>query len=150
MDKKELEEALVFKPRFDKHGLIPCITTCIHSGDVLMFAFMNEDALDKTIQSGEAHYWSRSRACLWHKGATSGYTQKVMEMRTDCDQDCIWIRANVNTPEDNPAKAAACHTGRKTCFYRQIATGAQNVSDAQMRFCDNSEKLFDPDEVYKK
>jgi phosphoribosyl-AMP cyclohydrolase len=149
MDKKELEESLIFKPRFDENGLIPCIATCINSGDVLMFAFMNKDALEKTIQSGEAHYWSRSRQCLWHKGESSGYTQKVLEMRTDCDQDCVWLRVDVNVPEDSQAKAASCHTGRKTCFYRQIEVGSRIVSEIQMRFSDNSEVLFDPDEVYK-
>lgn len=149
MDKKELEEGLVFKPRFDKNGLIPCITTCNCSGDVLMFAFMNKEALEKTIQSSEAHYWSRSRQCLWHKGESSDYTQKVIEMRTDCDQDCIWLRVEVNTPDNDLAKSAACHTGRKTCFYRQVETGLQNISNVPMRFTDDSERLFNPDEVYK-
>jgi len=145
MDKKELEEGLVFTPRFDKNDLIPCITTCNSSGDVLMFAFMNKRALEKTVQSGEAHYWSRSRQCLWHKGATSGYTQKVVEMRTDCDQDCIWLKVEVAG-----AAVAACHTGRKTCFYRQIEVGSKDGNDIRMRFCDDSDRLFDPDEVYKR
>ena len=148
-DKKELEEGLVFNPRFDKNGLIPCITTCNRSGDVLMFAFMNKEALEITIQSGEAHYWSRSRQCLWHKGASSGYTQQIIEIRVDCDQDCIWLRVEVNVPGDDAAKAAACHTGRKTCFYRRIEVGAQSIHDVKMRFCDDSEPLFDPNEVYK-
>ena len=150
MEKKELEEGLDFKPNFDEKNLIPCITTCNTSGKVLMFAFMNQEALEKTIQSGEAHYWSRSRQSLWHKGESSGYTQKVIEMRTDCDQDCIWLRVEVNTPEDNRENAAACHTGRKTCFYREIEVGYQNISDTKMRFTEDSERLFDPNEVYKR
>ena len=111
MDKKELEETLEFCPNFDGKGLIPCITTDVSSGEVLMFAFMNREALDKTIETGEAHYYSRSRQELWHKGATSGHTQKVVSMRTDCDQDCIWISVEAGI---------ACHTGRKSCFYREI------------------------------
>ncbi len=150
MNNKEMEENLVFTPCFDENGLIPCITTCFKSGEVLMFAFMNKDALQKTLQSGEAHYWSRSRKRLWHKGESSGYTQRVIEMRTDCDQDCIWIRVEVNAPDNDLSKGAACHTGRKTCFYRQIAAGVNNLSDASMRFSDDSKPLFDPDAVYNK
>ncbi len=111
MDKKELEETLEFVPQFDETGLIPCITTDAASGEVLMFAFMTREALDKTIDTGEMHYYSRSRQELWHKGATSGNTQSVIELRTDCDQDCIWARV-----ECGPA----CHTGERSCFYREI------------------------------
>lgn len=111
MDKKELEETLEFAPQFDDKGLIPCITTDALTGGVLMFAFMNREALDKTIETGEAYYYSRSRRELWHKGATSGHTQRVTEMRTDCDQDCIWITVQAGV---------ACHTGQKSCFYRLI------------------------------
>lgn len=136
IDKTELEESLNFTPRFDAKNLIPCVTTCVHSGDVLMVAFMNEEALSKSLKSGEAHYWSRSRSCLWHKGATSGYTQKIIEMRTDCDQDCIWIRVEVNThtPDGayDPSKALACHTGRKSCFYRHV------VSKDTLKFVDEN------------
>lgn len=111
MDKKQLEETLEFAPQFDDKGLIPCITTDDTSGEVLMFAFMNREALDKTMETGEMHYYSRSRQELWHKGATSGNIQSVTELRTDCDQDCIW--ACVQT-------GIACHTGKKSCFYRAI------------------------------
>lgn len=112
-DKKEQEEGLTFTPKFDDKGLIPCITTSAKTGKVLMFAFMNEEALNKTAETGEVHYWSRSRQELWHKGATSGHTQKVIEIRTDCDQDCIWVSVEM-TPE------TSCHTGRQSCFYRKL------------------------------
>ena len=85
-----------------------------------MFAFMNQESLNKTIETSQAHYYSRSRKCLWHKGKTSGYTQKVLEMRTDCDQDCIWIKVEINTPEGKETDKISCHTGRKTCFYRKL------------------------------
>lgn len=111
MDKKQLEQTLDFNPQFDNSGLIPCITTDALTGEVLMFAFMNREALEKTIETGEMHYYSRSRKELWHKGATSGNIQHVVELRTDCDQDCIW--ATVQTGN-------ACHTGQKSCFYRVI------------------------------
>ncbi len=146
MDKTDLEESLNFTPRFDKNGLIPCITTCANSGDVIMFAFMNEDSLNLSIRTGEAHYWSRSRKSLWHKGATSGYTQKIITMRTDCDQDCIWINVNVDTPEGSKNETA-CHTGRKSCFYRAIETGANADNNKKMSFID-AEKFFDPKDVY--
>ncbi len=150
MSKKKLEEGLTFTPRFDTDGLIPCITTSASDGDVLMFAFMNREAIEHTIKTGEVHYWSRSRQCLWHKGATSGYTQRVVEMRTDCDQDCIWVKVDVNVPEGSDTHVdTACHTGRKSCFYRQIETGSNTSVESDMQFID-AEKLFDPDEVYKK
>lgn len=112
-DKNPLEENIEFTPRFDEKELIPCITTDIENGQVLMFAFMNQTALNKTIETGEVHYWSRSRQELWHKGATSGNTQHIVEIRTDCDQDCIWISVK---------SGPACHTGRPTCFYRKLNT----------------------------
>ncbi len=136
MNKKELEEDLSLSPQYDENGLIPCITTCAETGDVLMFAFMNGHALKKSIDTGEAHYWSRSRQSLWHKGATSGHIQKIVEMRTDCDQDCIWIKVET--------KSGACHTGRKSCFYRKLKTNKKS----DLLFIDN-EKLFDPKDVYK-
>lgn len=145
MSKHELEENLNFTPKFDDNGLIPCVTTCAKSDDVLMFAFMNEESLLKTIQTGEAHYWSRSRQSLWHKGATSGYTQKITEMRTDCDQDCIWIKVDVHDQND---KSAACHTGRKTCFYRQIQIDPKADLNTELQFID-AERVFDPNDVYK-
>lgn len=114
MDKKTLESCTKFTPQFNSDGLIPCITTSAHTGKVLMFAWMNELALAKTIETGEVYYWSRSRSELWHKGATSGHVQKVIEMRTDCDQDCILISADIDGEE------IACHTGRESCFYRRV------------------------------
>lgn len=111
-DKKTLEEGSVLTPRFDDKGLIPAIATDASTGDVLMFAWMNAQALSLTITSGQAHYYSRSRQELWHKGATSGHTQKVTEIRTDCDQDVIWIKVEQT--------GAACHTNRPSCFYRRV------------------------------
>ena len=143
---KEIEETLRFTPVFDEKGLIPCITTCAQSGDVLMFAFMDEQAILQTIRSGEAHYWSRSKKKLWHKGAESGFTQKVVDMRTDCDQDCIWLKVEVRVPADARAPAT-CHTGRKSCFYRQIHTGLNDTLESEMNFID-AEQVFDPDDVY--
>lgn len=134
MNKNDLEEKLSFQPKFDSNGLIPCVTTCAKSGDVLMVAYMNAESLRKTIESGEAWYFSRSRNELWHKGAASGHIQKVIEMRTDCDQDCIWIK--VETLE------GACHTGRRSCFYRKV------VSGNTLEFIDDK-RVFNPDDVYK-
>ncbi|MCE7885960.1 MAG: phosphoribosyl-AMP cyclohydrolase [Alphaproteobacteria bacterium PRO2] len=108
------DETTEFKPVFDEKGLIPCIVTSA-VGQVLMFAWMNREALDLTLETGEAHFWSRSRNELWHKGSTSGETQEVLEIRTDCDQDCLWV-----TVEMQGAKQAACHTGRRSCFYRVL------------------------------
>ena len=114
-DKKALEEGLDFAPRFNDDGLIPCITQSVKSGKILMFAWMNEEALRATQESGEVHYWSRSRGELWHKGATSGDVQKVVEMRIDCDQDCILVLAEVQSDPE-----VSCHTGRQSCFYRVV------------------------------
>jgi len=115
MDKQELEEGTSFSPRFDEKGLIPCITLEHSSGEVLMLAYMNEESLTKTLETGEMHYFSRSRGTLWHKGATSGEIQKLIELGTDCDQDALLARVKVMS---DPPKA--CHTGRKSCFYRVI------------------------------
>ncbi len=111
-DKETLEEGSVLTPRFDEKGLIPAIATDARTGEVLMLAWMNAQALSLTITSGEAHYYSRSRQELWHKGATSGHIQKVLDIRTDCDQDAIWIKVEQT--------GAACHTNRPSCFYRQV------------------------------
>ena len=111
----EREEGLKFQPRFDAAGLVTCVATDATSGAVLMVAHMNEEALRKTIASGEAWYFSRSRQSLWRKGETSGHVQRVVEMRTDCDQDAIWIRVEQT--------GAACHTGRRSCFYRKLESG---------------------------
>ena len=119
MHKSEIEEGSSFIPKFDQNGLIPCICQSAKSGKILMFAYMNKEALDKTIETGEAHYWSRSRQELWHKGATSGHIQKIIDIRTDCDQDCILI--TVETDQD-----VACHTGRESCFYRKTVSNGAN------------------------
>jgi phosphoribosyl-AMP cyclohydrolase len=112
--KAELENGLSFMPRFDANGLMAAIVADAASGEVLMLAFMNDDALARTLATGEAHFWSRSRGALWRKGETSGNVLRVVEMRTDCDQDCVLLRVEVGGDE------AACHTGRRSCFYRRI------------------------------
>ena len=109
---QDLEEGRAFTPRFNADGLIPVVTTDENDGRILMFAFMNETALAKTIESGDAWYWSRSRSALWRKGETSGHVQKVVEIRTDCDQDAIELVVQQTGP--------ACHTNRRSCFYRRI------------------------------
>jgi phosphoribosyl-AMP cyclohydrolase len=137
-DAHEREEGLVFQPRFDASGLVTCVATDAATGDVLMVAHMNAEALGKTIASGEAWYFSRSRNALWRKGETSGQTQRVVEMRMDCDQDAVWIRVE--------QIGAACHTGRHSCFYRRIEAtdGGTRVS-----FVD-ADRQFDPEKVYRK
>jgi phosphoribosyl-AMP cyclohydrolase len=132
------EEGLSLQPKFDASGLLTCVATDAATGDVLMVAHMNEEALRRTVESGEAWYFSRSRKALWRKGETSGHTQRVVEMRTDCDQDAIWIRVEQT--------GAACHTGRKSCFYRKVE--ASNGSTT-LSFVD-AERLVDPDAVYRK
>jgi phosphoribosyl-AMP cyclohydrolase len=114
------EETNVFAPIFNAEGLIPAIVTDASGGDVLMFAFMNREALRLTIDTGEAHFWSRSRGSLWRKGETSGDNQRVVEILTDCDQDTILLRVEPR------GSGNACHTGRKSCFYRRV-TGADNL-----------------------
>jgi phosphoribosyl-AMP cyclohydrolase len=112
--KAELEEGAVLTPRFGADGLITCVTTEAETGELLMVAHMNAEALAKTIQTGEAWYWSRSRGELWHKGATSGQIQTVIEMRIDCDQDSLWLKVKV------AGDGGCCHTGRQSCFYRKV------------------------------
>jgi phosphoribosyl-AMP cyclohydrolase len=131
------EEGLAFEPKFDASGLVTCVATDASSGDVLMVAHMNDEALRKTVATGEAWYYSRSRKALWRKGETSGQTQRVVEMRMDCDQDAVWIRVE--------QVGAACHTGRKSCFYRRIEGGE---GGARLSFVD-ADRLFDPNAVYK-
>jgi phosphoribosyl-AMP cyclohydrolase len=136
-DKAELEEGLAFAPRFDAAGLVTCVATDARSGDVLMVAHMNDEALRRTIETGDAWYYSRSRKKLWRKGETSGHVQRVVEMRTDCDQDAVWIRVEQS--------GAACHTGRHSCFYRAVKN---ENGGAKLVFAD-ADKAFDPDKVYK-
>ena len=133
----EVEEGTALAPKFDEHGLIPCIATDAATGEVLMFAYMNAEALQQTIELGEAVYFSRSRQELWHKGATSGHVQKVLEMRIDCDQDCIWLRV------DTQGKAS-CHVGYRSCFFRSVPLGKPG---AALQFAE-TKKLFDPKVVY--
>jgi phosphoribosyl-AMP cyclohydrolase len=123
--KAELEEGAIFTPRFDPDGLIVCVTIDAHTGTVLMVAYMNKEALRLTIETGVAHYWSRSRKSLWRKGDTSGQVQTVTEIRTDCDQDAILLKATV------AGDGNSCHTGRPSCFYRRVsASGRELVFDA--------------------
>jgi phosphoribosyl-AMP cyclohydrolase len=138
-DKTEREEGDVFAPAFDAHGLLPVIVTAAESGDVLMFAYMNAEALALTIDTGEAHYWSRSRKKLWRKGESSGNTQRIVEMRTDCDQDVLWLSVEMAGP------GACCHTGRVSCFYRAISFGAE--AGGKLRPV-RAERRFDPQAVH--
>ena len=116
-DKHALEHGVTLAPRFDANGLIAAVATHADTGEVLMFAWMNAEALAATLSTGEAHYFSRSRGELWHKGATSGQVQQVVEARIDCDQDCVWLKV---WPQGD---GGACHTGARSCFYRVIENG---------------------------
>ena len=136
----ELEEGFALTPKFDADGLVTCVATDAASGEVLMVAHMNAEALAKTIATGEAWYYSRSRRALWKKGETSGHTQRVVEMRIDCDQDAVWIKVEQNGP-------GACHTGRRSCFYRSVPLG--QVGAITLDFQDAA-KTFDPAETYSK
>ncbi len=140
----DVETSEVFTPKFDDSGLIPAIVQDATSGEVIMFAFMNIQALEKTITTGTAHYWSRSRNKLWLKGETSGETQEIVEIRTDCDQDVILIRVNVQ------GRGATCHTGKRACFYRQVETASLNNAAPVPLKDIGGARLFDPKEVYKK
>jgi phosphoribosyl-AMP cyclohydrolase len=135
----DIEEGTAFSPKFDKDGLVTAVVTDVASGDLLMVAHMNADALKRTVESGEAWYFSRSRKQLWRKGESSGHVQRVKEMRVDCDQDSVWLKVE-------QAGAGACHTGRKSCFYRAVPLGK---SGAALEFRDG-DKTFDPSAVYKK
>ena len=138
---EEVEEGLTFAPKFDHDGLVTCVATDASSGDVLMVAHMNAEALARTIESGEAWYFSRSRGMLWRKGESSGHTQRVVEMRVDCDQDAVWIKVE-------QSGGGACHTGRRSCFYRTVAVGQRaGVVVLEWR---NGDKSFDPKAVYGK
>ena len=136
--KEEIEKGLALQPKFDENGLIPCITTDVHTNQVLMFAFMNKQALELTIETGKVTYFSRSRGILWVKGESSGQVQKLRELRTDCDQDVILCKADIGE------KGASCHNGYKSCFYRKLE------ADSNELVYDGGEPLFDPDKVYGK
>ncbi|URQ72989.1 phosphoribosyl-AMP cyclohydrolase [SAR86 cluster bacterium] len=133
---EEVEEGKSFTPKFDENGLIPVITVEDSSGDILMHGYMNSEALIKSIESREAHYWSRSRQKLWKKGEISGLKQAIVKILVDDDQDCMIFRVNV------AGSGASCHVGYKSCFYR-ILEDKENLSFIE------SEKLFDPAEVYE-
>jgi phosphoribosyl-AMP cyclohydrolase len=126
LDKPALEEGTTLAPRFDANGLVTCVTTDAATGELLMVAHMNADALARTIETGEAWYWSRSRGELWHKGATSGQVQTIVEMRIDCDQDALWLKVQV------AGDGGCCHTGRRSCFYR--VQPLREAADAPLRF----------------
>lgn len=139
---EQVEEGTELAPKFDDRDLITVVTTDASSGELLMQGYMNPQALRQTIETGEAHYFSRSRQTLWHKGATSGLTQKVVELLVDDDQDCIWLKVDV-------AGGASCHVGYRSCFYRSVPLGkpATEAASITLEFTD-SEKVFDPEEVY--
>ena len=141
--KSETEEGTVFAPKFDANGLVPVIAVSAVTGEVLMLAYMNADALARTIETGEAHYWSRSRGRLWRKGETSGNCQRVIEMRTDCDQDTLLLRIEMTGVE------ACCHTGRKSCFYRAVPVGEPIGKNGVALHIVDTERHFDPATVYR-
>jgi phosphoribosyl-AMP cyclohydrolase len=136
---EQVEEGEELAPKFDAEGLIPVVTTDASSGEVLMHAYMNAEALAKTIELGEAVYWSRSRKALWHKGATSGLVQKVRQILIDDDQDAVWLRVDVTG-------GASCHVGYRSCFYRSVPFGPDRA-EAKLQFTEDA-KVFDPQEVY--
>jgi phosphoribosyl-AMP cyclohydrolase len=135
-----VEEGLALAPKFDADGLVTCVATDAKTGDVLMVAHMNAEALRRTIESGEAWYFSRSRQSLWRKGESSGHVQRILEMRVDCDQDAVWIKVEQGGP-------GACHTGRRSCFYRAVQIGKPGAATLEFR---DADKAFDPKSVYKK
>ena len=139
---KEVEEGKYLAPKFDENGLIPSITTDFRTGDILMHGYMNKEALKKTIETKEAHYWSRSRNKIWRKGEISGFVQKIKEIRIDDDQDAVWLSVDIG-------EGASCHVGYRSCFYRSIPLGKiKNNEKLEMNFKENK-KVFDPKKIYK-
>ena len=139
---KEVEEGKYLEPKFDENGLIPVITTDFKTGDILMHGYMNDEALKKTIETKEAHYWSRSRKKIWRKGQISGFVQSIKEIRIDDDQDSVWLSVDIGN-------GASCHVGYRSCFYRSIPLGnIKNIQELEMEFKENK-KIFDPKKVYK-
>ena len=139
---KEVEEGKYLSPKFDENSLIPVITTDFKTGDILMHGYMNYEALKKTIETKEAHYWSRSRKKIWRKGQVSGFIQKVKEIRIDDDQDSVWLSVDIGN-------GSSCHVGYRSCFYRSIPLGKiKNEEELEMEFKE-TEKTFDPEKVYK-
>jgi len=139
---REVEEGKYLSPKFDENGLIPVITTDFQTGDILMHGYMNDEALKKTIETKEAHYWSRSRKKIWHKGQVSGFVQIVKEIRIDDDQDSVWLSVDIGS-------GASCHVGYRSCFYRSIPLGKiKNEKELEIEFKEKK-KIFDPKKVYK-
>ena len=139
---KEVEEGKYLSPKFDENSLIPVITTDFKTGDILMHGYMNYEALKKTIETKEAHYWSRSRKKIWRKGQVSGFIQKVKEIRIDDDQDSVWLTVDIGN-------GSSCHVGYRSCFYRSIPLGKiKDEEELEMEFKE-TEKTFDPEKVYK-
>ncbi len=138
----KVEEGNLLSPKFDVNGLMPVVTTDHDSGDVLMHGYMNEEALKKTIETKEAYYWSRSRNALWHKGKTSGFVQKVKELRVDDDQDSLWMSVDIGN-------GASCHVGYRSCFYRSVPLGPiKNTEEIEIEYKEK-EKKFDPKKIYR-
>ena len=138
----EIEPGNLLSPKFANDGLIPVITTDSKNGNVLMHGYMNKEALKRTIETGEVYYWSRSRKKIWHKGQISGFTQKVIEIRIDDDQDAIWVVVDIG-------EGGSCHVGYRSCFYRSIPLGKiQNSEKVEIKF-EEKEKIFDPKKIYK-
>jgi len=138
---EQVEEGAELAPKFDADGLLPVVTTDAATGEVLMLGYMNAEALTRTIETGEAHYWSRSRQALWHKGATSGLVQKVLDLRIDDDQDAVWLAVDV------AGSGASCHVGYRSCFYRSVPTGQAPTRDLKLVYRED-DKTFDPQDVY--
>ena len=139
---KEVEEGKYLSPKFDENGLIPVITTDFKTGGILMHGYMNYETLKKTIETKEAHYWSRSRKKIWRKGQVSGFIQKVKEIRIDDDQDSVWLTVDIGN-------GSSCHVGYRSCFYRSVPLGKiKNEEELEMEFKEK-EKIFDPEKVYK-
>ena len=139
---KDVEEGKYLSPKFDENGLIPVVTTDFQTGGILMHGYMNNEALKKTIETKEAHYWSRSRKKIWRKGQVSGFIQKVKEIRIDDDQDSVWLSVDIGS-------GSSCHVGYRSCFYRSIPLGKiKDEEKLEMEFKE-TEKTFDPKKVYK-
>jgi len=139
---KEVEEGRYLAPKFDKNGLIPVVTTDFRSGGILMHGYMNKDALKKSIKTKEAHYWSRSRKKIWHKGKESGFVQKIKEIIIDDDQDSVWMKVDIGN-------GASCHVGYRSCFYRSIPLGNfKNSKKIKMNY-KTKKKVFEPKKIYK-
>ena len=137
----QVEEGHDLAPKFDERGLLPAVTTDFATGELLMTGYMNAEALQRTLKTGEAHYFSRSRRVLWHKGATSGFVQKVREMRIDDDQDCVWLRVETTG-------GANCHVGYRSCFYRAVPVGQGYQGPEGALVWMEEGKVFDPQAVY--